>query len=306
MLFVVLFLYSAIMVGTLSGLGYGLALLISHGEHFKAWFFGVAVIFVAIPVTSGLADKYWGPRLGEDSAARRVLSGMLKFSFAINLTRVAGPMLWTVMSNVGRAKAGVAMYAGLMIIIVIAAADQLVRQGALSVNGYEYYAASLEHGIASGQYENQRQPDAPARMPMIQSDIVRDPYVKLFIPYSPERHNASLARACPGLKPLQAQGVQFGVDRPVADSLALPALRCLSTLHAVTLDGVARPDLDFAFYEHPTMGMRGILAYIPVDSLPPGRHVITVMPVPPAKLPTDSAALANAAWKKPYVIPFWK
>jgi hypothetical protein len=54
------------------------------------------------------------------------------------------------------------------------------------------------------------------------------------------------------------------------------------------------------------MGMRGILAYIPVDSLPPGRHVITVMPVPPAKLLTDTPALANAVWKKPYVIPFWK
>jgi hypothetical protein len=29
------------------------------------------------------------------------------------------------------------------------------------------------------------------------------------------------------------------------------------------------------------------------------------LPVP-AELPKDSAALANAAWKQPYVIPFWK
>jgi hypothetical protein len=30
------------------------------------------------------------------------------------------------------------------------------------------------------------------------------------------------------------------------------------------------------------------------------------MPVPPPTLPTDSADLANALWKRPYVIPFWK
>ena len=306
MLFVVLFLYSAIMVGTISGLAYGCSLLFSHGQRFNWWFFALAAVFVAIPTTSGLLDKYRGARMTPGSRGYRVLEGMLKFSFTINMTRIAGPMLWTVMSNVGRAKAMAALYVGLMVIILIATADQLVRQGALSVSSYAFYGSSLTHGIASAQYENQRQANAPPRMPMIQSDIVRDPYVKLFIPYAPNRHNVSLARACPGLRPLQTTSVQVGVDDPVADSLAVPALQCLAKLHAVTLDGVARPDLDFAFYEHPTLGMRGILAYIPIDTLAAGRHVITVMPAPPERIPTDSTALANAAWKKPYVIPFWK
>jgi hypothetical protein len=30
------------------------------------------------------------------------------------------------------------------------------------------------------------------------------------------------------------------------------------------------------------------------------------MSMPPAELPTDSARLANATWKKPLVIPFWR
>jgi hypothetical protein len=79
----------------------------------------------------------------------------------------------------------------------------------------------------------------------------------------------------------------------------------MAKVHAVKLDGNAL-DLDFAFHEHSATGLRGVVAYIAIDSLAPGRHVLTVMPVPPNELPTDSTALANAPWKQPWVIPFWK
>jgi hypothetical protein len=143
-------------------------------------------------------------------------------------------------------------------------------------------------------------------MPSIQADIIRDPYVKLFIPYTPTRHNAAVARACPGIKPLQDRGLQVGGDPPVADSLALPVLACLARIHAVTLDGAPQDSLRFAFYEQPGSGLKGILAYIAIDSLARGRHVITVLPAPPAQLPRDSTVLANANWKRPLVIPFWR
>ena len=80
----------------------------------------------------------------------------------------------------------------------------------------------------------------------------------------------------------------------------------MARLHAVTLDGAAQPSAQFAFYEHPGTGLKGMIAYIPIDSLTRGRHVISLMPVPPAELPTDSTKLANASWKKPLVIPFWR
>ena len=86
----------------------------------------------------------------------------------------------------------------------------------------------------------------------------------------------------------------------------MPVLACLAKLHAVTLDGAPQSSLEFAFYEHPNSGLKGMIAYIPVDSLTRGRHVISVMPVPPAELPTDSTKLANASWRKPLVIPFWR
>jgi hypothetical protein len=77
-------------------------------------------------------------------------------------------------------------------------------------------------------------------------------------------------------------------------------------MHAVTLDGVARPDLSFAFYEHPATGVKGVITYIPVDSMARGRHVIGVLPIPPEELPKNTADLKDPPWKKPVLIPFWR
>jgi len=46
-------------------------------------------------------------------------------------------------------------------------------------------------------------------LPSIQSDVIRDPYVKLFIPYYPRRHNPVVEKRCPGVRPLKEPGLRF-------------------------------------------------------------------------------------------------
>lgn len=185
-------------------------------------------------------------------------------------------------------------------LFVFVAMQRLVEKDALSVNSYDYFAASAAHGVDYRHYESEREADAIyPRTPSIQSEVIRDPYVKLFIPYIPARHNALIAARCPAAKPLQSRGVQLGVDTPVPDSLAEPVLRCLAAIHRVTLNGAALPDLDFAFYEHPGSGVKGIVAYIPTSTLPRGKNVLTVQAAP--------AVAVDAPTKPPppWVIPFW-
>jgi hypothetical protein len=307
LLIVIVFVYSTLLGGTVSGLAYLIAHAVNHGRGMKEFFFALMFLFVLIPVTSGLIDKKYGERMSPDSRGYRVVRGMLRFAFAINLTRVLGPMMWTLMSNVGRKRSMVFLYLAIVGLIVLAAADRLMQADRLSINSYDFFGASRDHGMRYQYYENQREEgESYSRIPSIQSDIIRDPYVKLFIPFSPPRHNAAVARTCPTLKPLQDRGVSLGADPFLDDSLVVPVLACLARLHAVTLDGAAQPSAQFAFYEHPGTGLKGMIAYIPIDSLARGRHVISLMPVPPAELPTDSTKLANASWKKPMVIPFWR
>ncbi|HKW12131.1 MAG TPA: hypothetical protein VJO33_17215 [Gemmatimonadaceae bacterium] len=66
-----------------------------------------------------------------------------------------------------------------------------------------------------------------------------------------------VATSCPSLRPIQGRGLQYGPEAPVPDSVALPVLQCLAQIHAVTLDGASRPELQFRFCEHPTTGIRG-------------------------------------------------
>jgi hypothetical protein len=306
MLFAVLFIFSATLVGAVGSVAWLLAHFLSHDQKLEWYFLALIVAFMAIPISASLLDKRLGPRLSPESRGYRIVHRLLRISIAMSIVRIAGPMMWTLMSNLGRKKVVAALYVGLMGIIFVSAVDLMIRRGALGLNNYDFYGQSLLHGVTTAHYENQRTENANSRAPMIQSDIVRDPYVRLFIPYSPARHNAGLLRACPGLKPLQPEGVQFGADQPAPDSLAVPALQCMAKVHDVKLDGRALADLEFAFYEHPATGLRGVVAYIAIDSLAHGRHVLTVMPVPPTPIPTDSATLAKAAWKQPYVIPFWK
>ena len=192
-------------------------------------------------------------------------------------------------------------YFSLFGILVFVIAERFARNDLLSVNSYDYFAASARYGVDYRFYENQRAPDdIYARTPSIQSDMIRDAYVKLFIPYMPRRHNALVAKTCPTLRPIEARGISLTPDPPVPDSLAIPVLQCLAKISAVTLDGTARSDLQFRFYEHPTTGIKGIITYIPADSLSRGQHVITVQPAPsPDAKPSDAAP-------RPWVIPFWR
>ena len=120
---------------------------------------------------------------------------MLNFAFTINMTRMLGPMMWTLVTNIGRKRTMAFLYVALIALIAISAADRLVHSDRLSINSYDFFGSSRDHGVRFQFYENQREAgESYSRIPSIQSDIIRDPYVKLFIPFSPPRHNAAVAR----------------------------------------------------------------------------------------------------------------
>lgn len=307
LLLVVVFVYSTVLVTVLSSVAYGLAVLLNHGQGTQQFLMALGGLFVALPVVSTLIDRKFGDRIPPGSRGSRVLRRVLSFTLGISMMRLLGPMMWTLITNMGRTKAMAYLYLALTVLILLSAADRLAQSDRLSINAYDYFASSRAQGIRYQNYENQRvEGESYSRVPSIQSDIIRDPYVKLFIPYYPQRHNAAVNKQCPEVRRLQERGLQIGAEPYVDDSLVTPALACLARLHAVTLDGAPQPSLQFSFYEQPHTGLKGILAYIPADALARGKHVITLMSMPPAELPKDSVRLANAAWRKPLVIPFWR
>ena len=152
-------------------------------------------------------------------------------------------------------------------------------------------------------YEDQRpEGELYARTPSIQSDMVKDPYLKLFIPYAPTRHGDAFAQACPGVRPLSEGGLRLS-EAPAPDSAAVRGvLDCWTRLQPVTLDGLPiRPD--FRFHTNERTGIRGILAYIPVQELR-GEHLVTVRHAPRARERGNPPAVDETPGQ--YYIRFWR
>ncbi len=302
---VFVFIFSTMLVATGSGLAYGLALVFTNGENMRYYLYALMFVFLAIPVGATIVDRSRGDKYPPGTRGHRILRAMMRIAFGINLTGVTGPMMWTLATNLGRRKSMAFLYVALMGLILVATADRLAQSDRLSINSYDYFGASRTYAVNNRFYESQRVPGKSyARVPSIQSDIIKDPYVKLFIPYSPRRDNPAIAAACPTLKPIAERGLQIGADVTLPDSITVPVLTCIAQMHAVSLDDVPRPDIAFSFYEQPTTGIKGVIAYIAVDSLSRGRHVIGLLQTPPTPLPADS--VARESWKRPTLIPFWK
>ena len=296
-LLVLLFAFTVALTGVFGLVAYGISHALLGGHSGETVFLVLAAFLAIIPAATSLIDRRFGERLSP--RARRVLQRAIIASYRGTAQGVISPIFVPLLTNVGRNKIRVIFFASLFGILGFVIAERLARSDQLSLNSYDYFGASDRFGVNYRFYENQRSPDDIfARTPSIQSDIVTGSYVKLFIPYVPRRHNPMVARTCPTLRPIQGRGLQVGPDTPVPDSLAMPVLRCLAQIHAVTVDGAQRPDLQFRFYEHPTTGIKGIITYIPADSLARGQHMITVRQVPSL----DGKASAPAPW----VIPFWR
>jgi hypothetical protein len=207
------------------------------------------------------------------------------------------------------------MFIGALLVVMT---EFMARQGLFAVGTLDWFSTRSEvHAVHNAHYESRWTAGyVNDRAPSIQSDIVREPYVRLFIPYQADRHDEGVAATCPGMQPLERRGLT--VQRPagptVRDSARLPAamaaaaaadtanarvLACLAGIHAVEVDGVRQAALRFRFAEHPRSGVAGITAFIPLAGLPPGEHTITVMPPPRSRRSTNIRPL------EPYVIPFW-
>ena len=298
-------LISLPLMAVVGGTTYGVAALLFGGRHLR-WVVGATfALLVAPPVVVTYLDRRLGARLDPAGRPARVLRRMLRIFYRTQLVGVLGPTLFTISTN-GRRKTTYALfYLALIGSVYAVIAEWAARRGALTVNGADFFSARSEaHAVDYAYYESAWGDDqADATAPSIQADVVRDPYVRLFIPYQPPRHNPAVAARCPEARPLERRGL--GVVRPgtrpsADDAAAEVALRCLAGLHAVTLDGAPQAALRFRFATHPRSGVPGIVAYLPTAPLPRGEHTLVVRP-PPRRPGSRNAARPP----EPYVIHFW-
>lgn len=305
---VMLFAYSVVMLGVVTLLAFGVSRLLLDGRHFGVVcgvIFGIALL---VPLTAWALDRTLGPRLKPGDTGEKVIRRLSLAAYYVNAMPAYGTVFMTLFSNAKKGARYPMMYALMAVLFgFFMVKDVFVSRGVVLTTEHLYLPDTPgEFGVRAAYYESQREPgDVYDRTPSIQSDVVRDPYIKLFIPYTPIRHGAAFAEQCPEVEPLSRAGVRMDVGEPPRAAQVQGVLDCWMRLQPVTLNGKPlRPD--FRFYTHPGSGLRGILAYIPVAGLPRGENVITVGVSPrPESDEKIRERIRGSTPAPPHYIRFW-
>jgi hypothetical protein len=289
-----LFLFSLLLLAVVSLVAYGTVGL-ALGNVGTLIVLEVLLLLVIAPMlVATLVDRRRGDRLDPAGRTARMVRAVGRGTNAVMRYAVFQPLMLVIITNLRGQKRTTALVALLGMAGVVFAAGDRLFPGRGIADAYTYLPdGGGRLAVEPRFYEDKRaEGEVVADLPSIQSDMVRDPYVRLFIPYRPRRHNELVARRC-------ARGTAVAsTPRPEGEGAEAAVLRCLASLQPVTLNGrpVAAP---FRFYTQPGTGVRGIAAYIPVAGLPKGENVLVV-----ARLPL-LAPDRGAPPRPPFTIPFW-
>jgi hypothetical protein len=270
--------------------------------------------FFVVASVANIADKLLAERLTPGSRAARGLETIMRAFHRVlgPLGRVANTITLTLSTNMPRGRGTQASIVVLTLLIgVFTVRDLLVARGALRLDGYAYFPDfDGPEAVLPAFYDSDRPADRRSldSGPSIQSDVVTDPYVRLFIPISASRLTEIVQGWCPGVEPLHGSGIRLGrrprgEEAEEAQEETSVVLACIEGMQRISLDGNPLAT-DLNFHVHAGRGQRGVLMMIATGGLAPGRHRLEVERIPDPALASsqeDPEAQTAMAW----VIPFW-
>jgi hypothetical protein len=224
----------------------------------------------------------------------------LRFLYYPTFNFVYAPVLFTLAGGASRKKINALLVTFLYAMIAVFMFSVFTARGIFGYDSYVYYPAqSREHQLRPVNYDNLRNGDAPAEEPSIQSDVIEGPYLRLFVPYDAREDNKRIRVLCPEVPPLRDEGFFVASRKKLPPARIAQLSGCFEKVYEIALDGKRIEKPGFVFSRHPAGRVAGRLALIPVGTLEPGRHLLTIRH---AKLPgvkVDEAA-------DEFFIPFWR
>jgi len=272
-LLVIACLLSIVLIGICALLTWGLSWLLGE-RSLPDIFLAVLCVFALGMALPGILDKLLAGHLRSGGRMERSLERVLRTFHRLQLGNLFGSITLVLLSS-RRKSLSVLVGLFLCFLLLFSLLPMLQRD-----NLWSSGSPAAEREVVPLYYEDQWPEEGTPRLaPSIQSDVIEGPYVKLFIPYLPSRHDEAFATRCPNPQ-----------DK----------LDCAARLHQVAMDGRVVPGLAFLFYTHPKLGSRGFLAYIPTAGLSPGPHVLKIEP-----LPVRKKKWLRRKDPQPYFIRFW-
>ncbi len=302
---VFLFLFSSLLVGAMTFIAWLTSAWILNGEHFQTIFFSLVTAVFFIPAIAGLADKALSkkpPASWENKWFAKVIRRILKSFYWLTMRPLFATIQLTLSTNLKKS-VSVPLYLGTAFgMIAFFLVSTIIKSSEKPpINDYLFFPdVAVERSVDYRHYEDQQTEGKIHRRPSIQSDVVSDPFVRLFIPYSP-RNNPLLAELCPGVEPVPQRALSLKrSDRDIKPppKIVEAALGCLGKLHRIFVNGDLL-ETEFDFHIRPDTRERGIVTYLSAEGLPRGRNFLRI------EQAQSEEDRKNEEPKTEYFIPFW-
>jgi hypothetical protein len=262
-LLVAVFFFSLVMMLTSIGVAASIAYLSGGRVPGMTGLIGTFALFLLVTVGLTLVDRTMGHKIAPESAAGRWFAKALRFTLWISPTRATGPVQFVFQSHFGEKRFGAAIGLAAGVMGTILLGGMLWRSGIFRVDGWKYFDdAPSATAYLDPQFYRNSAATRDGLTPSIDAEVITGPYVKLYLPYRPRRHNPLLEKVCP---------------QPV-ESAASAA--CVGGLHTVQLDGQPLTNLTFDFTRDQPSQFVGVAAFIDVRDLPVGRHELSIQAPP--------------------------
>lgn len=270
--------------------GYGLARLFTAHVDCALVFDAIVVVLIVPSVLLMALDRRIGARLAPNGRLYRAMTFLL-FGYAIAGIGKGGTTMALLGSHHGERRTQIMVAFVSVACILLATAGLFAGRHAMSIGSYELFpafAASDAHALDNAHYDDQRDPLRDSAAPYVQSDVITGDYLRLVVPYRPDRDIPTQRKHC-------ADALAAADDK--ARNFAM--LSCLGGLHAVALDGNPLVDLRYDAGSDPRANRPALVAMIDVRGLAPGRHELSVAGPPPADRADKDGTITD-------VIAFWR
>lgn len=177
------------------------------------------------------------------------------------------------------------------------------------VESLDSYVWSPDDPAAEGMfrrhYDTLRTGEGPLRAPSIPTDVPEGSWLRLYLPYRATTDNPRLAEVCPDSEPFRADGDPIAalIGRSGTPAERQAVLACFARLWTIELDGASVSSPEMLFADGPDGRSRGVVTYLDLRDLAPGRHDLSV-----GRRPTEEERGDSDFDPEDYRfhIPFWR
>jgi hypothetical protein len=255
-LLALVFVYSLVVV--MLSIGAGLLLpVITAGRVSSAvgLLVTMAVVFL-FTIVPPLIDRRYGHRIPADAATGRWFEKVLGRATRLSPARWSGPIQFVFHTHLGERRVAVAVFAAAGLLGLVLVAGLVWRSGEFRVDGWTYFNDSPAVAYFDPRYYRNSTAARDGLLPSIDAEVIAGPYLRLYLPYRPRRHNPVLAKRCP--QPANATA------------------ECVGGMYRISMGDRPLTGLAFDFTRDMPSEFLGVVTFIDVRDLPRGRHELTV------------------------------